>query len=282
MPAAPGGCAPRACRLASRHGATRPAGGPERLRGPPGGGHRGDRAAFAGDDAAARSTQGADEGRAAGCASSTSTPTPITIARCSRSPDRRARSQTRCSRARASSSSDRRDGARRRGRGEAGQHPHVGALDVAPIVYLDDARRGAACAEALVVADRIGDELGVPVFLYGELTAAERAGAVRTRAELRRGGVARARSSRMAAAGQSQPLVPDFGPPAHASAARAPRWWRRRPPLVAFNLTARPPATARATRARSRRAMREGGEEGLPGVRAIGVAARGEASRRSR
>src|SRR5208282_2007308 len=52
----------------------------------------------------------------------------------------------------------------------AGQHPHVGALDVAPIVYLSDADRGAACAEALVLADRIGHELEVPVFLYGELT----------------------------------------------------------------------------------------------------------------
>ena len=29
-----------------------------------------------------------------------------------------------------------------------GQHPHVGALDVAPVVYLDPAAKGAACAEA--------------------------------------------------------------------------------------------------------------------------------------
>ena len=53
-----------------------------------------------------------------------------------------------------------------------------------PIVYLDEARRGAAFAEALVVADLLGDELGLPVFLYGEL------GGGRTRAELRRGGPA--------------------------------------------------------------------------------------------
>ena len=31
----------------------------------------------------------------------------------------------------------------------AGVHPHVGALDVMPVVYLDEDRRGAACAEAL-------------------------------------------------------------------------------------------------------------------------------------
>src|SRR5271170_1425922 len=51
----------------------------------------------------------------------------------------------------------------------AGVHPHAGALDVAPIVYLDPADRGAACAQALVLGDRIAEELGVPVFLYGEL-----------------------------------------------------------------------------------------------------------------
>src|SRR5271165_6298570 len=56
-------------------------------------------------------------------------------------------------------------------RAEAGEHPFVGVLDVAPIVYLDSAARGAACAEALVVADRVGEELEVPVFMYGELTA---------------------------------------------------------------------------------------------------------------
>lgn len=50
-----------------------------------------------------------------------------------------------------------------------GVHPHVGALDVVPLVHLDQASRGAACAEALVVADRLGDELGLPVLLYGAL-----------------------------------------------------------------------------------------------------------------
>jgi glutamate formiminotransferase len=67
-----------------------------------------------------------------------------------------------------------------------GIHPHVGAVDVAPVVHLDDARRGAACAEALVAAHEIG-ELGVPVLLYGALTGAP----PRTRAQLRRGGAAR-------------------------------------------------------------------------------------------
>src|SRR5215207_9957536 len=50
-----------------------------------------------------------------------------------------------------------------------GIHPHIGALDVMPVVYLDEERRGAAAAEILTAGARVGDELGVPVFLYGEL-----------------------------------------------------------------------------------------------------------------
>ena len=53
--------------------------------------------------------------------------------------------------------------------GHAGVHPYVGALDVAPVVYLDERARGAACAEALTAAALLGDELELPVFLYGRL-----------------------------------------------------------------------------------------------------------------
>src|SRR5947209_6061550 len=38
-------------------------------------------------------------------------------------------------------------------RRQDGLHPRVGALDVAPIVSLDEADRGAACAEALLLGD---------------------------------------------------------------------------------------------------------------------------------
>src|SRR6202012_1199880 len=50
-----------------------------------------------------------------------------------------------------------------------GVHPRVGAVDVAPIIYLDEEDRGAAAAEALVLADILGSEQQLPVFLYGEL-----------------------------------------------------------------------------------------------------------------
>jgi glutamate formiminotransferase/glutamate formiminotransferase/formiminotetrahydrofolate cyclodeaminase len=146
-----------------------------------------------------------------------------------------------------------------------GQHPRVGALDVAPIVYLRERDRGAACAEALVLADRIGDELEVPVFLYGELTAAA-GGAPRTRAELRRGGID-ALAARMR--DPSVPLTPDFGPSRPHPTAGA-TLVAARPPLVAFNLRLAPPAAIDDARAIAA-AIREGGEAGLPGLRAIAI-----------
>jgi glutamate formiminotransferase / 5-formyltetrahydrofolate cyclo-ligase len=155
-------------------------------------------------------------------------------------------------------------------RSDAGQHPHVGALDVAPIVYLDPAARGAACAEALVLGDRIGHELGVPVFLYGELSAGED-GVGRTRAQFRRGGLA-ALAARLA--GQGEAIAPDFGPSrVHPSAGAT--LVAARPPLVAFNLQLAPPATVADAREIAA-LVREGGRNGLPGLRAIGVALRGD------
>jgi glutamate formiminotransferase/glutamate formiminotransferase/formiminotetrahydrofolate cyclodeaminase len=144
------------------------------------------------------------------------------------------------------------------GDGRRGEHPHVGSLDVAPVIYIEKSSRGAACAEALVLADRIGHELSVPVFLYGEL------GGGRTRAALRRGGVA-GLAGRIAAG----ELRPDFGPSRpHPSAGAT--LVAAREPLVAFNLQLA--ASTRIEDARKIAALiREGGAEGLPGVRAIGV-----------
>jgi glutamate formiminotransferase/glutamate formiminotransferase/formiminotetrahydrofolate cyclodeaminase len=155
------------------------------------------------------------------------------------------------------------------GESEAGQHPHVGALDVAPLVYLDHASRGAACAHALVLADRIGQELQVPVFLYGELTAAAGRPA-RTRAELRRGGLEGLRA-RMEDRGPEAggALRPDYGPPDLHNSAGA-TLVAARPPLVAFNLQLAAPAGLDQAR-RIAAEVRESGDHGLPGVRAIGV-----------
>lgn len=147
-----------------------------------------------------------------------------------------------------------------------GEHPHVGAVDVVPVVYLAAALRGAACAEALVAAERIGTELEVPVFLYGELTGSD-GRAPRTRAELRRGGV-RALAERL----RSGELRADFGPRLpHATAGAT--LVAARAPLVAFNVELAPPAGVVEAR-RIAGLIREGGAEGLPGLRAIGVALR--------
>lgn len=148
---------------------------------------------------------------------------------------------------------------------EAGQHPHVGAIDVAPVVYLDPTTRGAACAEALVIADRIGVELNVPVFLYGELSG-EDAQSARTRAQLRRGGITRL-SARIV--GGDDRIAPDFGPARMHSSAGA-TLVAARPPLVAFNLQLAPPASVEDAR-RIAALIREHGTSGLPGVRAIGI-----------
>jgi len=138
-------------------------------------------------------------------------------------------------------------------RAHDGLHPRVGALDVAPVVYLEAAQRGAAIAEALLAADAIG-AAGIPVFLYGELADG------RTRAELRRGGPAG-----LAARG----TAPDYGPAQlHPSAGAT--LVAARPPLIAFNLELAGPATVEDARMIAA-LIREGGEEGLPGLRAIGL-----------
>ena len=96
--------------------------------------------------------------------------------------------------------------------------------------------RGAACAEALVLADRIGEELAVPVFLYGELAATARShpgGAAPRRGR-------RAWRERMA---RRASCSAGLRPATACTRAPARRWSRARPPLVAFNLSSPPPAT---------------------------------------
>jgi glutamate formiminotransferase len=147
----------------------------------------------------------------------------------------------------------------------AGVHPHVGALDVAPLVHLTAGERGAACAEALVLGDLLARDLGLPALLYGALAQG------RTRAELRRGGPAEL-ARRLAA----HELEPDFGPPrAHPTAGAT--LVAARPPLVAFNVALAPPATLEQAHTIAA-LIREGGAEGIPGLRAIGLqlASRGD------
>jgi glutamate formiminotransferase len=139
-----------------------------------------------------------------------------------------------------------------------GVHPYVGALDVAPLVYLRQAQRGLACAHALVLGERIGEELRLPVFLYGVVAGG------RTRAQLRHGGPAEL-SQRL----ESGELVPDFGPRRIHQTAGAVLV-AARPPLVAFNLVLAPPATLAQAKEIAQR-IRSGGEDGLTSVQALGL-----------
>ena len=135
----------------------------------------------------------------------------------------------------------------------------MGALDVMPVVYLDESQRGAACAEVLAAAGRIGAELDVPVILYGELATRPEH---EERAWLRQGGW-----RRLAERIESGEVVPDFGP-ARAHPTAGVVLAAARPPLVAFNLDLEGGdlELAKAVAAEIRES-----NGGLPGVRAIGL-----------
>ncbi len=138
-----------------------------------------------------------------------------------------------------------------------GVHPRIGAADVVPVVALDPADRARARACALRLADRIGSELELPVFLYGESAPG------RGPAFFRRGGPAELQ--RRLDTGE---LRPDFGPPRLDERAGGVIVGARRP-LIAFNVNL---ATDDAEIAREiADVVRETGG-GFPGVRALGLA----------
>ncbi|HEY1365580.1 MAG TPA: glutamate formimidoyltransferase [Gaiellaceae bacterium] len=141
-------------------------------------------------------------------------------------------------------------------RRHAGVHPRIGAADVVPIVPVRPEQRELAAATARRLAERVGAELGLPVFLYADLAPG------RGPAFYRRGGVAELQ--RRLDAGD---LAPDFGPPhLHPSAGGVIVGARR--PLIAFNVNL---ASADVDVAREiARAVRER-DGGFPGVRALGL-----------
>jgi glutamate formiminotransferase len=137
-----------------------------------------------------------------------------------------------------------------------GAHPRIGAADVVPVVPLrrEDMERAREAASSL--ARRIGDELSLPVFLYGELAPG------RGPAFFREGG-----TDGLARRLSSGELRADFGPAAlHPSAGGVIVGARK--PLIAFNVDLRGGSVedARAIAAVVRE--RDGG---FPGVRALGL-----------
>jgi glutamate formiminotransferase len=137
-----------------------------------------------------------------------------------------------------------------------GAHPRIGAADVVPVVPIEPADMERASSAARSVAERIGEELELPVFLYGALAPG------RGPAFFRRGGPEELQ--RRIDVGE---LAVDFGPTRLDPAAGGVLLGARRP-LVAFNVNLR---TNDVEVAREIAAGVREADGGFPGVRALGL-----------
>ena len=138
-----------------------------------------------------------------------------------------------------------------------GAHPRIGAADVVPVVAVDPADRERARSFALVLAERIGTELELPVFLYGESAPG------RGPAFFRRGGPGELQGRL-----DDGELKVDFGPSRLDDRAGGVIVGARRP-LIAFNVN------LKTNDVETARALAESVREtsgGFPGVRALGLA----------
>jgi glutamate formiminotransferase len=134
-----------------------------------------------------------------------------------------------------------------------GAHPRIGAADVVPVVPLRPEDMGRARAAAALVGERIGEELGLPVFVY--------APPERGPAFYRRGGPSELQ--RRVDAGE---LAPAYGPTKlHESAGGV--ILGARSPLIAFNVNLR--GSLEAAQEVAAVVREKGG--GFPGVRALGL-----------
>jgi glutamate formiminotransferase len=136
-----------------------------------------------------------------------------------------------------------------------GAHPRIGAADVVPLVPLVPEEMGRAREAALTLAERIGSELGLPVFLYGELAPG------RGPAFFRRGG-----ADGLARRLEAGEVRADFGPGRLDERAGGVLVGARRP-LIAFNVNLR--GSLQAAREVAARVRERDG--GFPGVRALGL-----------
>jgi glutamate formiminotransferase len=137
----------------------------------------------------------------------------------------------------------------------AGAHPRIGSADVVPVVPIRPDDMDAAKEAAAELAGRVGTELGLPVFLYGELAPG------RGPAFFRRGGTQELQ--RRLDAGE---LEPDIGPKRLDDRAGGVIVGARRP-LIAFNVNLR--GDLDAAKAIAAMVRETGG--GFPGVRALGL-----------
>lgn len=146
-----------------------------------------------------------------------------------------------------------------------GEHPRVGATDVVPFVPVRGVTMEDCVALARRLGERVGRELGIPVYLYEE--AATRPGR-RDLADVRKGEYEGLRQ-----AIQTDPeRTPDFGPAEMGSAGATAIG--ARPPLIAFNVYL---GTGEVEVARAvARAVRHS-SGGLRHVKALGLLVAGQA-----
>jgi glutamate formiminotransferase len=137
-----------------------------------------------------------------------------------------------------------------------GVHPRVGVADVVPVVPLVPEGMPRAVSIARVLASRLGAELGLPVFHYGEI------GDGRRPAFFRRGGLDELQ--RRVEAGE---LEPDAGPETIDPRSGVALVGARKP-LVAYNVVL---ATDDVEVAREVARAIRGSSGGMPGVQAIGL-----------
>jgi glutamate formiminotransferase len=135
-----------------------------------------------------------------------------------------------------------------------GAHPRVGAADVVPVVPIRPQDMERARRVAFSLAGRIGDELALPVFLYGELAPGLGPAYFRT------GGLDGLRRRV-----ESGALTPDFGPDRLDDRWGAVLVGARRP-LIALNVNLR----GELASAREIASVVRERDGGFPGVRALG------------
>jgi glutamate formiminotransferase/formiminotetrahydrofolate cyclodeaminase len=149
----------------------------------------------------------------------------------------------------------------------SGEHPRMGAADVVPFIPLDGATMEDCIALARQLGARVGDELGIPVFLY------ERAATRPDRenlADVRRGEFEGIRTD----IGTTPQRTPDFGPSAvHGTAGVVAIG--ARPFLVAYNVYLGPASNMPVAREVAK-ALR-GSSGGLRFVKAMGFEVDGQA-----
>lgn len=144
-----------------------------------------------------------------------------------------------------------------------GVHPRIGACDVCPFIPLNsDPASMDVCIEASrKLAMKVGNDLGIPVFLYGESASnTDR----RELASLRRGGY-----EGLAPKMQDRNYVPDFGPSIFNARSGATVIGAR-PILVAYNISLSTTSLGIAEQIAKQIRVARSDESGFKAVKAMG------------